>query len=67
MITVQGYVQDYDMVCLNCDLFTKECHYGTERVLPPTWILHLLQDLKIRFDFKSNLTPAREILENCDI
>jgi hypothetical protein len=28
------------------------------RVLPLTWILNLFQDLKIRFNFNSNLTSA---------
>ena len=38
-------------------------HYGMWRVLPPTWILHL----KIRFDFKSNLTSAISDLANRNI
>jgi hypothetical protein len=56
MIRVEEYVQDYDVVRLNGDLSTYECHYGTWRVLPPTWISNLFQDLEIQFDFKSNLT-----------
>ncbi len=57
MIHVKGYVQDYDVVCLNGDLST-ECHYGMWRILPLTWILNLFRDSKIRFNFKSNLTSA---------
>jgi hypothetical protein len=48
MICVQGYVQEYDVVHLNGDLSTLECHYSTWRVLPLTWILNLSR-LKIRF------------------
>jgi hypothetical protein len=58
MIRVQGYVQNYDVVHLNGDLSTQECHYGTWCILPPTWILNPIGDSKIRFDFKSNLTSA---------
>ncbi len=58
MIRVQGYVQDYDVVCLNGDLFMQECHYSMWCVLPLTWILNPFGDLKIQFDFKSNLTSA---------
>ncbi len=44
------------MVHLISDLSMYECHCGMWCVLPPTWILPLLRDSKIRFDFKSNLT-----------
>jgi hypothetical protein len=42
MIRVQGYVKDYDAVCRNGDLSMWECHYGTWRVLPSTWISNFL-------------------------
>jgi hypothetical protein len=43
MIRVQGYVQDYDVVRLNGDLSTWECHYSTWCVLPLPWISNLLR------------------------
>jgi hypothetical protein len=58
MIHVQGYVQDYDAVCLNGDLSMWECHYSMWRILPLTWTSNLFWDSKIRFNFKSNLTSA---------
>jgi hypothetical protein len=66
MIHVQGYVQDYNVVCLNGDLSTYECHY---------YVVHVttnldLESLEIRrsgFYFKSNLTSVISDLANCDI
>ncbi len=55
MIRIQGYVKDYNVVRLNGDLSTWECHYSTWRILPLPWISNILR-------FKDLVSTSSRIL-----